>query len=378
MSNGKRMVFHVPFALNPEATSASGIRPIKMRQAFERIGYEVLEVSGPHRERKARMRHVNEQLRSGAKIDFVYSEAATTPTGLGEKVTRHTSLSRDINFLLRLRQRGIPVGLFYRDVYWQFDEYVERVGQPYASILQWRYRVDLRRYTSAVDTIFLPSMKMADYLPEDNQRQVSPLPPGTDIVALEGPHAGVRMLYVGGIGSYYRMQEAVAGVALSQGATLTICTRENEWLEARRHYEDLLGDSTRIVHRSGSELRELYAQSNVASLFVEPIGYRDFAAPLKLYEYLGHAKPIIATEGTLAAEFVSETGIGWSVPYGRDDLADLLNHLARHPEEVEAKRQRAMAVRHEHTWDARALQARDHLLGLELGQVTAQEKQTRG
>src|SRR5690554_1472058 len=91
--NRPLMVFHVPFPLNPNATSASGIRPVSMRKAFERIGYEVLEVSGYHHERKAKMRAVKEAIRTGASIEFVYSEAATTPTGLGEKITRHTSLT---------------------------------------------------------------------------------------------------------------------------------------------------------------------------------------------------------------------------------------------------------------------------------------------
>src|SRR5690606_10218726 len=116
--NAPKIIFHTPFPLNPGATSASGIRPVKMRQAFEAAGYDVVEVTGYHPQRKRLMKEVKQRIAAGETFEFVYSEASTTPTGLGEKITVHTSLTRDIRFLRFLKQRGIPVGLFYRDVYW--------------------------------------------------------------------------------------------------------------------------------------------------------------------------------------------------------------------------------------------------------------------
>ena len=357
MTETKRMIYHVPFPLNPQATSASGIRPVKLRRAFEAIGYKVVEVSGYHPERKRLMHDVRARVRAGERFDFVYSEAATTPTGLGEKITRHTSLTRDIRFLRFLKNMRIPVGLFYRDVYWQFDEYAERVGQPYTTLLRARYRADLRGYETAATRIFLPSMKMAEFLPEANRAQAHPLPPGAEIADAAGEMAHPALLYVGGTGSYYRMQEAVAGVEASQRATLTICTRENEWADSKTLYADVLGDHTNVVHRSGAGLDELYASTNLGALFMEPIGYRDFAAPLKLYEYLGHGKPVIATEGSLAADFVTENGFGWTIPYERGRLTELLDELSARPELLREKTERARQVRHEHTWEARARQA---------------------
>lgn len=48
----KNIIFHCPFILNPNAISASGIRPIKMLEAFKKLGFEVDVVSGSTSERK--------------------------------------------------------------------------------------------------------------------------------------------------------------------------------------------------------------------------------------------------------------------------------------------------------------------------------------
>ncbi|MBH0129639.1 glycosyltransferase [Salinibacterium sp. NK8237] len=356
MSERPVMIYHVPFPLNPEATSASGIRPVKMRQAFGANGYEVLEVSGRHPERREQMRALRKRISSGLKVEFVYSEASTTPTGLGEKITPATSLARDVAFLRFCRRAGVPVGLFYRDIYWQFEEYAERVGQPYTTLLRWRYRADLRGYRTGVDTIYLPSMRMAEYLPPENQPQTLALPPGAERFDPPAPSSGISLFYVGGTGGYYRMQETVRGVELSPGARLTICTREGEWAESAPHYVDVLGGSTTIVHKSGADLEALYADAHIGVLLLEPLEYREFAAPMKLYEYLGHGKPIVATQGSLAGAFVEENGIGWSIPYGADELSALLSRLQAHPEELDAAQARVREVRQQHTWEARARQ----------------------
>lgn len=363
------MIFHVPFRLNPEATSASGIRPVKIRNAFEANGYEVLEVSGHHSERRKQMREIKRRIAEGFEVDFVYSEASTTPTGLGEPVTTATSLTRDIKFLRFCRRSGIPVGLFYRDIYWQFDEYAKRVGQPYSTILRWRYRADLRGYEDAVDRIYLPSMGMADYLPLANQPQAAALPPGAERIDGPVPDDGVSLFYVGGTGGYYRMQETVRGVEAAEGARLTICTRESEWQEAAPLYRDALGESTRVVHKSGAELGDLYDDAHIGALLMEPMEYREFAAPMKLYEYLGRAKPIIATQGSLAGNFVEEHGIGWALPYDSDALSALLERLMKDRSQLDEKTERTKMVREDHTWEARARQ-----VAVDLERITGETK----
>ena len=45
------IVYHAPFPLDREASSASGIRPVRMLDAFRELGYTVLDVTGSARER---------------------------------------------------------------------------------------------------------------------------------------------------------------------------------------------------------------------------------------------------------------------------------------------------------------------------------------
>ncbi|WP_435743819.1 glycosyltransferase [Microbacterium sp. PMB16] len=357
-----KMIFHVPFPLNPGATSASGIRPVMMRRAFEDLGYDVIEISGRHPQRRAQIREVKRRIASGLRVEFVYSEAATTPTGLGEPVTWQTSVTRDIAFLRFCRRHGVPVGLFYRDIYWRNDEYAQRVGQPYTSVLRWRYRADLRGYRTAVDRMYVPSMRMAEVMPYTDLAKCTALPPGAVIVETPAVEDPATMFYVGSLGHYYQLQEAVRAFEAVDGASFILCTNAAQWESEKSGYEHLLtGGATRVVHATGSELEPYYAVSALGCLFMAPIGYREFAAPLKLYEYLGHGRPIIATEGSLAAEFVVQNGIGWSVPYTAEALRDLLEELRRDPSIYREVAARAVAVRAEHTWKARAAQVADEL-----------------
>jgi glycosyltransferase involved in cell wall biosynthesis len=329
-----------------------------MRRAFEELGYDVIEISGRHPERRALMRDVKRRIREGLVVDLVYSEAATTPTGLGEPVTRHTSVTRDIAFLRFCRRRGIRVGLFYRDIYWQNDEYAARVGQPYTSVLRWRYRADLRGYRTAVDRIFVPSMVMAAVMPYTDPARCTALPPGADIVQMPPVDDPASLFYVGALGHYYQLHEAVRAVEQVPGAALTICTAEALWQKEGDEYTPLMtSGATRVVHASGAQLEPFYAASALGCLFMAPIEYREFAAPMKLYEYLGHGRPIIATEGSLAARFVEENGIGWVLPYRAEALATLLRELREDPTRYLTVAARADEVRRENTWAARATQA---------------------
>ena len=141
------------------------------------------------------------------------------------------------------------------------------------------------------------------------------------------------------------------------GTSLTICTRPDQWEAAGDQYTDLVeaaGGRIEVVHRSGEELTALYERADLCVLFVEPDPYREFASPVKLYEYLGRGKPVIASQGTLAAEVVGAAGAGWTLPYDAAVLSGLLRRLLQHPQEIAEAAGRARQARQEHTWLSRA------------------------
>ena len=352
------MVFHVPFSLNPASTSASGIRPVKMRRAFEEAGYEVLEVSGNHEQRRRQIKKLSRQIAAGLRPDFVYSESATTPTGLGEKVTRHTSWSRDIRFLRFCRKKRIPVGLFYRDIYWVFPSFRDSLPRALYSLMVSRYKADLRGYKKGVDVLFIPSEGMIDFIPLRGNAKYHPLPSGTEVTESEISGKDVSVIYVGGIGDNYRMQEAFIGTetAVSHGArvSFTVCTREEEWEREKETYASAYGDCVSVVHKSGADLEVIFDESAVGSLFVEPSQYRNFAVPMKLFDYIGHGLAVIASDGTLAAEIVREWGIGWTIPYSAEAWSTLLERLYTKPEELAEKRRTVLRVAAKQRWVDRA------------------------
>ncbi len=352
------MVFHVPFALDPESTSASGIRPVRMRAAFEEIGCRVLEVSGIPAQRRRGARVVREHLRRGGRIDFAYSEAATLPTLLTTPTHWPSHPLLDLGLLRDLARAGVPVGLFYRDVYWRFPEYRQRVGAALATATTVLYRLDLEVYRRTLTRLYVPSMRMAEHVPIVRRDQLAALPPGCEPV--EHHHRGkggeLRLVYVGGLNDHYRMHHLIEAVADTDGVDLDLCTRRNDWQTVREEYEPLLGGHTRIIHDSGSGLTPLYDAADVAALVVEPEPYREFAVPFKLFEYIGRGIPIIASRGTLAAEIVESERLGWVVADEVGAISRLLAHLRDHPEDVIARTKQVRFTARGNTWAARAAQ----------------------
>ncbi len=359
MTKNPAMIFHAAYPLSVHAKSASGRRPVLMREAFSAIGYDVYDVSGGPTERMHRISQLESKIKAGLTIDFVYSESATSPTGVGRPYSRHSSLTRDLSFLEFCSKQNIPVGLFYRDVYWQFAAYTKLVRWPLSTFLRVLYKWDLRRYKRAGMTIYLPSMKMQKWIPILSPEVFKALPPGANVVEHSDTaefSAPIRLLYVGGLGSHYRLQETVEAIAGRDDVELTICTRETEWSLNEAIYSSLLAQNVRIVHSSGRALIDLYARADICILAVEPFDYWEFAVPFKLFEYLGNGKPIIASRGTYSAEFVQAEDLGWVVRYGSNELAQLLDKLSADPRLISEKAEHVRSVRLEHTWEERAQQ----------------------
>ncbi|MSS83463.1 glycosyltransferase family 4 protein [Actinomycetaceae bacterium WB03_NA08] len=354
------MVFHAPFELQENPTAASALRPVRMLKAFENIGYKVWKVTGTGKERKKSLRALGRAIRGGLKVEFVYSESATIPNAFTEP--RHFPLRPflDAEFFALMHRHNIPIGVFYRDIYWVFDEYKERVGAAVAAAMSTLYRWDLAIYDRYVDVLFVPSLPMADHIPHKLDPIIVALPPGADTRAdgveqsLTGP---LKLLYVGGTNPrHYEISILLEAVSRVSNVSLTICTPKDSWEKDKTMYADLLSDSVCIVHRDADHLDDLYEDADIAMLHVEPKLYWEFAMPVKLFEYIGRGKPIIATEGTMAAEVVENLDIGWSVPHSVQSLAELLDEMGTHREMIARASQRVLAHSREHTWEARARQ----------------------
>ncbi|WP_223875399.1 glycosyltransferase family protein [Nanchangia anserum] len=357
------MIYHVPYPISESSRAASAIRPRAMRDAFIDAGYRVYEVSGDAARRRRRIRALMRRIALGETFDFCYSESSSLPTSLTESRHFPPHPFLDLVFLARLRRHGIPVGLFYRDIYWRDRAYVDSVGPVAAEGMRALYYWDLAWYRAGVDRLYLPSLAMGEVVPLVPRERHAALPPGLSPVDVATPDGNLHVFYVGGLGQHYRLDLLLAAVADVEGVELTVCVPSEQWQAHRDDLEPLLTPRVHVVHASGEELEELYARAHVCSLVVEPSAYRDFAVPLKLFEYLGHARPVLATASTLAGNMVEREDIGWTVTYDVEHLRETLTYLRDHPDERAAKSANARRVRASHTWQARAHQVARELTG---------------
>ncbi len=352
------IIFHHPLPLNPLAASASGIRPLKMLEAFQSLGYNVFCITGYANERRKKFQELKKMLTQGVKFDFLYGESSTMPNALANKNHIPTSPHLDRDIFIFCQKQNIKIGIFYRDIYWLFEDYGTHLPMVKKLVAKFFYKYDLNVYNKYIDILYLPSLKMAHYLPI-KIRSVKALPPGhannlppaTKAININAP---ISLVYIGGIGSHYSMIELFKAIRRLPDIKLTLCTRLHEWEAVKLAYTPYLAPNIQIVHKSGTDLINLYQNADIASLLVQPDAYRDFAVPVKLFEYIGFNKPIIATKNTLAAQFIIDNKLGWVIPYSESAIYNFFLNL--NWESRLYQKSEASIEQNKHTWLARAQQ----------------------
>ena len=364
----RRMIFHHPLPLIPDAASASGIRPVQMKRSFEELGYEVWEVTGYTKERGRLASEVRYAIRCGVRFDFCYSESSTMPMTMTNPTHLPTRPFLDVGFFRSLRRNGVPVGQFLRDIYWVFPNYRESLPFFKLRAALAAYEWDMRTLRHHVDRVFLPSLKVGEYINLGNV-PVSALEPGHGHAEpLSGPEEGASLFYVGGIGPGYKLHELFAAVKRAWeeknlDVRLTVCLRSEEWDAVKHEYEQWACPAIEIVHGHGNSLREYFERTNIAAIVVDLDEYWKLGVPVKLYEYVGAGKPVMVTKGSLAGDMVERMELGWTVDNSPEAVAELLERLANDPQEIQRVRARVLSQRDAHTWLERARQAAEELTG---------------
>lgn len=365
-----KIIFHIPFRIDPNRASASQIRPLMMLNAFKTIGYDVDVVMGNSVERIKAIKLINEKLKKGELYSFLYSESSTMPTLLSDPHHLPLHPTADFRFFENCKKHGIPIGLFYRDIHWRFEQYKKQVSlwkRVYANIF---YKWDISQYKRLVDVIYLPSILMMKFLPELQSKVIKALPPGgaevdnfqieTAVCSRTQPK---KVLYVGGVGRLYNLELFLEAFSkLDLNCEFTICCRVDEFRnEEPRIGPYIDGKKVKVVHAKGQELLQLYSTHDYCCLFVKPIDYWEFAMPVKLFEYISFMKPIIAVKGTCVGNFVEENNIGWAVPFTRYDIDSFLTKMDLNKlKTVSTERYKAIKARN--TWIERAKEVERDLL----------------
>ncbi|GGJ63943.1 glycosyltransferase involved in cell wall biosynthesis [Anoxybacillus voinovskiensis] len=315
----KKVLVYYPFTLAEQANSGSKLRPHEMYKAFcewgSRNGVNILFISGTSAEREKQFRQL---VNSGELEDiwFCYMENQTIPLWLTDPGHKPKKPFIDWTILRYLKKRNVPVGVFYRDVYWKFDELYPLKGWK-KKVMQTIYRLEERFYEAYCDVIFLPSNEMGKYVAIN--RPMTDLPPGGKQRAIERETRNdsvASAVYVGGINNEdYGLFLLLDALELVNEPTpllhLTIVCRKNE-------YEALPEEQKARIHRlgvdvrhiSGAELDRLYEQMDFAFIPRLRSEYNDFSVPVKLVEYLSNELPVVATNCLAQQRFIETDEYG--------------------------------------------------------------------
>lgn len=357
----KRCIFHVPNYIDQTAASGSSVRPKKMLEAFQKKGYQVDYVMGYGKERKKQIEQIKKNIKNGINYDFIYAESSTMPTILTEKdhFPRYPFL--DFSFFKFCRKRGIPIGLFYRDIQWKFDFYKSEVPFYKRMVSIPLYHYDLWRYSTLLNKLYLPSYEMRKWMGNNEtlmKKQDVLMPGGDELGRRIGEkkkiYQTLNLFYVGGIRNIYDLEEYLKAIQKCEFVNAVICCREAEWELEKERYEKYLNERIRIIHVTGEKLKQYYEWADICAVFIGDEEYARMAMSIKVFEYLSYGCPIIATKGTASGNFVEKNGVGWSVDCDYQSLEKCLKKIYKNQQVIEEKIDKIYSIQNQHTWSARA------------------------
>ncbi|MRX73673.1 glycosyltransferase [Bacillus lacus] len=368
------ILIYFPYELQQNPKSGSGVRPKRLTEAFRRYGekqgFEVVVISGQSQQRKKEI----EKYLSSYKMEeaaFCYMENSTMPYWLTDKDHLPRALGMDSGFWRKLKKHHVPIGCFYRDVYWQFDDmYVPPFGKKALTpVMRHIYQTELKTYHKYVDIMYLPSLEMNSFVKWS--KKYDELPPGMEPVEKTAPAPKGSVpsaVYVGGITDEIGILTMLEGFDEINKDSLTVqlqfICRENEFKKSAKIQAYTDRPWLTIQHLSGQELKKVYKESTIALIPREKNTYHDFAMPVKLFEYLSYSLPIVATNCDAQARFLEENNFGIVSEVDKHQFAKAVLRAVDPDMHFKLVSSIEAGAYEHNSWDARVEKAANDLLGL--------------
>jgi glycosyltransferase involved in cell wall biosynthesis len=353
-----KIIFHIPWEIKKDQFSATAIRPVKIIEAMKAEGHEVSVIWGKGAERRRLFKDLIKRIKDKEKFELVYSEASTAPNFLASGLMDGLLYGlMDHFYLWRLKQMGLPIGLFYRDLYWVFPSVMRSLSLVKRIVMYTFYWVDLLFYKKYLKKIFFPSGNMHEFFPWKTFRHTV-LPPGlesTNRTPEKKQNSEVlELFYVGGLSVAYDMKLIFQAINKSEDVKATICVRETEWAKEKSRYLPYLNpDKITIIHKQKKELEPFLNKADVGILFLKPEGVRVFMLPAKVFEYMEYGLSILSAQGTIAGKFIEEEDVGWNIPYDSDSIEQWLNTAKEKKANIRERKMQIMKRAKNHTWQKR-------------------------
>lgn len=345
-------ILYVTYIDMDKPFSGSTVRPRKLLDAFLASGHDVELLSGTfnkrdHSKRKRDVESVIRRIKGGEKFDLCYIESIS---GLLYKFYN----KYEYRLWYTLKKAGIPMGVFYRDIYWKFPELFP-AGSIKGRLQYFLCKIELNKICKLMDVVFVPSVEMSKFMPK-KARYIA-LPPGCESYNIQNVKNEVpSFIYVGGTSYNYGtdvMLEAFEQANKSREVKLNLVCRKNESKiidEFLKKCDDK-PNWLNIAHATGDELQKYYLKSDYAIYPLRKNEYYDFALAVKFYEYISFEKPILSTDCKVISNIVSQNGLGLVKGCYVSSLADGILEMIE--ADYENYRKNVIVFKNNNTWGKR-------------------------
>jgi len=319
-----------------------------MYEALEALGCQIWLLQGCQsrlRERRRRVREVLRALSAGLAPDICYVEPPSGPF----------FCRLDLKLLKRLRGMGVPTALFYRDAYWRYADWWGVKGLKRLA-LSYMHKRDLRVFRRCCDMVYFPSESMRRLFDGERFKKSGVLPPGCSAEARADRPLHGRAVYVGGVSEHYGTPLLLEAFELLNSGEkphpLTLVCREREWQAFESPYK--ARSWLTVCHTFGAGLKSVYEKADMGIIPIRRDGYMDFALSVKLFEYLSHGLPVIATPCAEIRAFITRYGCGAVCGESAAELARCVERFYENAAEREGMAEGARKAARENLWTERA------------------------
>lgn len=362
----KKFLVYFPFPA-PSSESGSGVRPQKIIEAFNEFakenGLECIFIVGTASERTVLLKKLYQEV-NASDILFCYMENRTIPIWLTDPNHWPMHPLLDVNFFRYLKKNNIPLGIFYRDIYWKFDHIYKLSNPVLKKVIIQMFKLELKMFNKYSKKIFLPSFAMNKYVGMPPEKVISSPPGGIDRT-LE-THTNkingiVTAIYVGAADPRYGIFDVLEALSqLNNDGTkiyLKLVCREKEFQLHHEKFQPYLEKEwLEIFHASGEKLIPIYNQADFGIVTYKNDEYNDFSMPVKLFEYISYGLPVLASNTTAMKEVVEANHFGKTVNDTVEDIKEGLSAFLNEQTRKEYHENAIRALKTKHLWKHRVEQ----------------------
>ena len=225
-----------------------------------------------------------------------------------------------------LRKVGKVELLVYQDRDYEPGLLPDRLRQAYTAAVE-RFTIKRADLTISIGQL------LADLRRRQTGRPIEVIPSGVEWDKFAGarsnPKTGQTLIYVGNVISWSGLDHAIRALpeilrACPTAKLLIVGDGLPGYLAYLRQLVEQLHIRERVHflgQRPSEELPDLLAGAEIGLANSEPVAFRKYACPLKVIEYMAAGLPVIATEGTEAAQLLTREQSGIAIPYEVENLA---------------------------------------------------------